>query len=102
MQFKLEDQYPNRPGFKDRDTSKQAATAIAPIAATVRDLVADCYLFYGPMTADEVAERLGLSILTVRPRVTELVKQGIIVDTGARRRNASGHTAKVYKLKTTL
>lgn len=92
--------YPSAPGFKDRDTSKQAAAAIAPVAATVRDLVADCYLFWGPMTADEVAGRLGLSILTVRPRVTELVKLGVIVDSGTRRRNASGRTAKVYQIST--
>lgn len=99
MQFNLEDQYPNRPGFKDRDTSRLAAAAIAPAAKNIRDLVADCYLFWGPMTADEAAERLNLSILTVRPRVTELLKQGILRDSGTRRRNASGHTAKVFELK---
>lgn len=98
MRVETQSTYPLAPGYKDGDTSRQAAAAITPTVARIRDLVADCYLFYGPMTADEVAGRLGLSILTVRPRVTELVKLGIIADTGTRRRNASGHTAKVYEL----
>ncbi len=47
-------------------------------------------------TADEIAEALRRSILTVRPRVSELNKAGLIRDSGSRRPNASGHEAIVW------
>jgi hypothetical protein len=51
----------------------------------------------GPaLTADMVAERLDLSILYVRPRVSELAKQQRIVPSGERGRNASGKLANKW------
>ncbi len=50
-------------------------------------------------TADEVAYALKYSILTVRPRVSELYKLGLIVDSGLRRKNASGKNAIVWIVK---
>lgn len=47
-------------------------------------------------TADEIADALKRSILTVRPRVSELNKAALIRDSGERRRNASGHGAIVW------
>jgi predicted ArsR family transcriptional regulator len=48
----------------------------------------------GPaLTADALAERLGLPILYVRPRVSELVTKHRIVASGERARNASGMLA---------
>ena len=49
------------------------------------------------LTADQAAERLGLSILTVRPRVTELVQMAKLEKTEATRRNASGKSARVLR-----
>jgi hypothetical protein len=50
----------------------------------------------GGLTADEVAAALGESVLSIRPRMSELRRLGEIADTGDRRRNASGHTAAVW------
>jgi len=47
----------------------------------------------GPLTADEIAARLGRSALYIRPRVSELVNQLRVHDSGLRGRNASGMTA---------
>ncbi len=47
-------------------------------------------------TADEIAAELNYSILTIRPRVSELNKQRRIIDSGLRRRNASGRNAIVW------
>jgi DNA-binding transcriptional ArsR family regulator len=47
-------------------------------------------------TADEIAERLGESVLAVRPRVSELFHAGLIEKTGERRRNQSGLSAHVW------
>lgn len=49
------------------------------------------------LTADEVAIDLDLSVLTVRPRVSELHRDARIEDTGLRRRNQSGMTATVWR-----
>jgi len=48
------------------------------------------------LTADEVAGRLGLSILSIRPRITELARLGKVRDSGERRRNGSGRKAIVW------
>jgi len=49
------------------------------------------------LTADEIAARIGESVLAVRPRVSELFHAGVIEKTGDRRRNASGLLAHVWK-----
>lgn len=50
------------------------------------------------LTADEIASKLGLSVLSIRPRVTELAKAGKIIATPLRRKNASGKSAKVWMI----
>lgn len=84
--------YPNLAGHQDTDTSRDAA----PLdAATIRAKVFSTFQDSAPMTADECAERMRLSILTIRPRCTELKRLGMLRDTGKRRPNASGKMAMV-------
>jgi len=90
--------YPHTPGYKDNDTSKDAAKDIELIAPTVRAKVMLSLFMCGSQTADEVADHLDLSILTVRPRFSELRLVGEIKDSGVRRSNKSGKMAKVWKL----
>src|SRR5262245_34263437 len=87
--------YPHSPGFKEGDTSRDAAVAVEKEALTVRERVLQLYQSGEGFTADEVAAELGLSILTVRPRVTELKALGYLTDSGERRTNQSGLKAKV-------
>jgi predicted transcriptional regulator len=49
-------------------------------------------------TADEIADELNRSILSIRPRFSELLRQGLIRDTGVRRGNQSGCSAKVWRV----
>lgn len=95
--------YPHAPGWKteDPETSKAAALAAEDRAATLR---AKCHaaLRGAAMTADEVAELLGESVLSVRPRITELRKQGKVEPAAVdgkplRRKNVSGATAAVWR-----
>jgi len=87
--------YPLFPGFvSGSDTSKAAAEAISDPAPTIRGNVL-YVLERHSMTADEVANALNHSILTVRPRVTKLRKVGLVRDTGQRRANESGKRAAV-------
>jgi predicted ArsR family transcriptional regulator len=84
--------YPHSPGFKTHGTSEDAARAIAPSAAVIKERVL-FELRRGPGTPDEIAERIDASILAVRPRLSELKARGKIEETGIRRKNASGMSA---------
>lgn len=93
----LEKPYPERPGFKTRETSSAAAESICSHAETLRARIFDVFQVTGlGFTPDEMAARLGESVLSVRPRITELVRLGRIVDAGLRRQNSSGKFAKVW------
>lgn len=91
--------YPDAPGFKTAGPSQDAAKAITGKANRMRAMVlqkiAQCP---AGATADEIAHDLGLSVLSVRPRVSELKRTGEIRQTGTRRKNDSGMTATVWQL----
>ena len=89
--------YPHSPGWKEATTSLDAAEAIESHADTVSAQVLAALSITHGMTADEIATLLNESILTVRPRVTELFKDGRIHRTGQRRKNQSGRYAHVYR-----
>lgn len=91
--------YPDAPGFKrPGGTSEQAALAVAGSAANKRARVLAEVARHGTAgaTADEIAKDLGLSVLSVRPRVSELHRSGFIVASGSRRKNDSGLNASVW------
>jgi predicted transcriptional regulator len=88
--------YPEAPGAQDRDTSRAAADDIAPTAPQLRARALAVLERSNGLTADEVAGRLGLSILSIRPRLTELSRLGSVRDSGERRRNHSGKKAIVW------
>ena len=52
----------------------------------------------GPGTKDEIAARCGLSEQMVIRRRAGLLRAGLIVLTGERRRTPSGNTAEVWRL----
>jgi len=92
--------YPLSPGSKEDGTSLEAAELIKAGAETIRKKVYDSICNKGNFgaTADEVAELLNSSRFTVRPRVTELYKQGRIERT-VTRKNDSSRNAYVYVVK---
>lgn len=94
----MTDLYPDSPGFKERTTSRDAAEAIKPTAGTLRSMVLMFFEHLGPMTPDELAHWMVRSVLSIRPRVTELYRMGLIERTGERRKNASGMKAHVYRI----
>lgn len=88
--------YPTHPGHTDDDTSLLAAEAIEPIAGSLR--AACLMLLRGePLSADEMAYIIGASPFTIRPRVSELFRLGLIEKTTGRRRNKSGKLAVVWR-----
>ena len=95
--------YPISPGAKVGGTSLEAADSMKPTASTLR---ASCFAELrfaagydnAGYTADEVAALLGESVLSCRPRFSELHALGLIRDTGERRLNASGRRAIVWEV----
>jgi hypothetical protein len=51
------------------------------------------------ITADECAEIMREGVLSIRPRVSELHADNLIFDTGARRKNRSGKSAIVWRVR---
>ena len=93
--------YPNTPGWQRPETSIAAAEEIAPRVGRLRARVlAEVHKAEAEgrdgLTADEAAARLELSILTARPRCSELVKLGLLHDSGQRRPSDSGHPQVVW------
>lgn len=93
----MSEHYPEHPGAKDRDTSRAAADEIAETAPTLRGQAYKIFRAGALLTADEVASNMGMSILSIRPRVAELARMGKIEDSGHRRANVSGKQAIVWK-----
>lgn len=93
--------YPHTAGHRGVDTSVAAASAIerSGRAGDYRSMVLAIYRRGGEFTADEIATLMNADILTIRPRVTELVKQELLEDTGIRRRSSRGKASRVYRIK---
>lgn len=96
--------YPNRAGFKETETSKDAADAIEASgkAKTLRLRAYELFATGWEGTADELAAALGASILSVRPRVSELHRLGYLEHAGVRHLNFTGVYAHVWRMKPTV
>jgi len=88
--------------YKREGTSQRAAAYAARYAN-------GAFGKYGPATPDEIAERTGITLLTVRPRMSDLARPRdadgnkiapFIVPTGTTRATACGRDADVMRLAT--
>lgn len=98
--YEYRPRYPEAPGFKAAGTSQDAAESMVNSAPRLRRMCLQHIEKTGEIgaTPDETAAALGLSVLSVRPRFTELAGSGAIRPTGATRKNTSGRSAKVWVL----
>ena len=93
-QIEMPERYPEVAGHQDTWTSRQAA--LTTPAKTLRGIVTKAYIESDRlMTADECADLIGRSLLSIRPRVTELKRLGMLHTTGETRKNVSGKQADV-------
>jgi hypothetical protein len=95
VQPTLFDLSPTAP-WSHHSTSRDAAQAIAPhlnrLAALMLSALRAC-----PATADELERATGLAGNTVRPRLWELRRRELVVDSGLTRRTPSGRKAIVWR-----
>ena len=91
--------YPNSPGSKvsHPETSIAAGIGLRDAAIVLRKKAENILGTFVNVTADEAAKFLGVSVLAMRPRFSELVKQGKAEDSGIRRRNDSGRMAAAWR-----
>lgn len=96
---RLEDElaeYPHRPGWTREATAAEAAAFIAPKAPALRaKCLAAIRAAPRGLTGNELAEKLGWDITSVRPRLTELARLEKIMKHG-RRPTPSGCSAIVW------
>lgn len=96
--FAYADAYPTAPGHKEiGGASQRAADDIKPRASVLRDRCLAA-LSRRPMTADEIAEVLGESVLAIRPRISELFRLGLAHKTPARRPSSNGKPQTVWSI----
>ncbi|WP_406853525.1 hypothetical protein ABEG18_13210 [Alsobacter sp. KACC 23698] len=89
--------YPAAPGAKTDGPSAEAAESMRPSAEYLRGQVLEMLRRHpAGMTADECAQMMRRSVLSIRPRFSELVARSLITDTGERRVNESGRNATVW------
>jgi predicted ArsR family transcriptional regulator len=88
--------YPDSPGYKEGDTSREAADSMEERAGTLRRLAFDYIRTHPYHTADEIAEALGETVLAIRPRISELRVKELIVNDG-KGQNRSGRPAHKWR-----
>ena len=90
--------YNGMPGFKVSGPSQEAAEKVSARVNYLQGKCLEALRAHGPLTADEIAEKVGETILSIRPRCSELKRAGKIQKTDARRKNISGCSATVWRL----
>ena len=99
-QLSLADVKADRPGLvrhDHRDTAKQAAAGVK--TGTARYRVLQCLMDnWGGATDEEIADQLGMSPSTVRPRRVELVAAGWAQDGGRTRMSRYGKPMTVWQV----
>src|ERR1700686_1951865 len=92
--------YPQKPGFKERTTSRAAALSMAPRVELLRQRVLSAIKAAGDrgLTPDEAAALLDEEIVSIRPRFTELGPLHLkkIEKTNERRPNKSKRKARAW------
>ena len=94
-----DDIYPDAPGFKGpSDTGREAAESMRGHCGRLQRIARRAIREAGErgLTADELAASTGVERWSIQPRTSELRRKHLIVDSGARRLNASGKRAIVW------
>ena len=81
------------------ETRREAYYEAEQLAPTRRRIIYGALKKYGPQTADELMERLGYDDPNcVRPRLTELKKEGLIEALGRRTSKRTGKSGAVWQV----
>ena len=95
------DKYPYKAGHRKVKTSVKSANDINKKLKRLQKVVLlELEKVYPEgLTGSEIANRTGYSILSIRPRTTELKIQKLIIDTEKTRNNEVGKSEIIYQLR---
>jgi hypothetical protein len=80
------------------ETSKAAAASVQHSAESLQQRVYRWFLEHGPATDEEMIHSLGLETRNGIPRRVELVRKGMVRDTGQKKKGASGRFATIWEV----
>jgi hypothetical protein len=86
-------------GAKRVGPSEEAAKKVTPSIEEAHALMLAKYRELGPMTADEAWQACGWTQGYGRPRNSELVKMGELINTGRRGKSIYGSSATIWDVK---
>ena len=86
------------PYQKHSETSKAAAKEIEGDAGTQRHKLFGWLYEHGSATDEECQDGIPMNPSTQRPRRVELVRMGLVRDTGEKRKTRSGRSAVVWEV----
>lgn len=87
------------PFVSGSSTSEKAAESMGASAPTDRARVLELLRNHIGLTDEMMQEKLGMNPSTQRPRRIELVKAGLVVDSGFKNPTRSGRDATVWRAK---
>lgn len=90
---------PAPPFQRHSPTSRAAAASVKESAPTLREAVLRLLRDRGPGTDHEIAAALGIDGSTARPRRVELVRLGLVEDSGKQALTPSGRKAVIWRAK---
>lgn len=86
-------------GWQSTDTSRAAAAGVTPKAPRLRDLVLQAMkAASGPVSTEWIASRVGHGYASVQPRISELHRDGLVRDSGARGKTSAGRTCVLWEI----
>jgi len=92
--------YTNYPGSRDNtpETSRNAAPPVDDIARTHRYKILEALKgeTFG-LSSEGIAGKVGLTKYSVRPRISELVASGDVIETPFRQKNAEGRSIVIWR-----
>lgn len=95
--------YPDHPGTKagSPETAFKAADRVAGIARNHRDMILAELQSAGAagLSSDEIGTRVGLTPYAVRPRISELYRDGRVMRTELRAKNPEGNSVMIWRAR---
>lgn len=89
--------YPDKSGYQNQETSKQAAQDIKPRAKKLEARVLEVIRsFPFGCSPERAAQELEKNIISVRPRFTQLKLKGFIEDSGRRDRTECNKSSIIW------
>ena len=102
-EFSFRDKYPHQAGHRGhRNSIVSANHTNKTLSRTKKQILIELYKHPKGLTGSELSDLTGVTILTIRPRTSELKLLNLIVDTEKNKNNDGGKPESIYKLRSEI